>query len=189
MHNVCAYVCVRVGKTRLSCSFRSASATCDVIAGSTMITTPSINDSCRGRRNISFNGALETPQGAPRGQVGITSRDNGGVFSPFDHLVKFLPREGEGDAGRACRTECLATFCLIQTRNETRRNSPIPLCATSSSAPTFCFATKHHAIIKRHCLEEYLFFFFSPPLFHVPFCAIVKKKRSTTKKLVTLNLS
>lgn len=70
----------------------------EVIAGSAMITTPGINDSRRGRWNISFNGALETPQGAPRGQVGITSRDNGGVFSPFDHLVKFLPREGSARA-------------------------------------------------------------------------------------------
>lgn len=61
-----------------------------------MITTVGINDSRHGRWNISFNGAFKTLQGAPRGQVCITSRDNGGVFPSFDHLVKFVPREGSG---------------------------------------------------------------------------------------------
>lgn len=77
----------------------------------TMITTVGINDSWHGCWNISFNGAFKTLQGAPRGQVRITSRDNGGVFPSFDHLVKFVPREGS--VRRTKRKTTFQLFVLI----------------------------------------------------------------------------
>jgi len=77
----------------------------------TMITTVGINDSRHGRWNISFNGAFKTLQGAPRGQVRITNCDNGGVFPSFDHLVKFVPREGS--ARRTKRKTTFQLFVLI----------------------------------------------------------------------------
>lgn len=74
-----------------------------------------INNSERGRWNISFNGAFKTRQGAPRGQVGITRRDNGDVaaFRP-PRKIRLPGRECTPPRSTSETRNDVLTFCLIQ---------------------------------------------------------------------------